>query len=48
VVKPLALTRLWEAIPEATRQQILQTLSRLVAMQLQPPPSEREVRDEDC
>ena len=47
-VNPIALKQLWEAIPEANRQQTLQTLNRLVAQQLQPPPSEKEVRDEDC
>jgi hypothetical protein len=42
------LKRLWEAIPELNRQQTLQTLSRVITQQLQPPPSEKEVRDEDC
>ena len=46
-VKPIALEQLWEAIPEPNRQQALQTLNRLVAQQLQPPPGEKEVRDED-
>jgi hypothetical protein len=46
--KPIALKQLWEAIPRSNRQQTLQTLSRLVAQQLQPPPAEKEVRDEDC
>ena len=44
----VALKQLWVAIPEPQRQQTLQILSRLVEQQLQPPPSEKEVRDEDC
>jgi hypothetical protein len=47
-VIPIALAQLWMAIPEQSRQQALQTLNRLLAQQLQPPPSEKEVRDEDC
>ena len=46
--KQIALKHLWETIPEPNRQQTLQALSRLVAQQLQPPPNEKEVRDEDC
>jgi hypothetical protein len=46
--KPIALKQLWEVIPEANRLRALQTLSRLVAQQLQPPPHEKEVRGEDC
>jgi hypothetical protein len=45
--KPLALKQLWEAIPEPNRQRTLQALRRLVAQQLQPPPADKEVRDED-
>ena len=45
--KQVALKRLWEVIPEPNRRQALQTLSQLLAQQLQPPP-EMEVRDEDC
>lgn len=45
--KQIALKRLWEVIPAPNRQQALQTLSQLLAQQLQPPP-EKEVRDEDC
>jgi hypothetical protein len=45
--KPLALKQLWEAIPQANRERILQTLGRLAARQL-PPLGEEEVRDEDC
>jgi hypothetical protein len=45
--KPLALKQLWEALPQPNRQQTLQTLSRLIAQQLQPLPGEKEVDDED-
>jgi hypothetical protein len=45
--KQITLTQLWESLPEANRRQTLQTLSQLLAQQLQPPP-EKEVRNEDC
>jgi hypothetical protein len=45
---PIALKQLWEAIPQVNRQQTLHTLSRLVAQQLQSPPKDKEVCDEDC
>jgi hypothetical protein len=44
---PLTLKQLWEAIPEPNRQRTLQALRRLIAQQLQPPPSDKEVHDED-
>ena len=43
----IALNRLWEALPEEDRQRALQLLSRLVALQLQPPPAGGEVPDEE-
>jgi hypothetical protein len=46
-VSSVALKQLWEVIPEATREKALQTLARLVAQQLQTPPSEKEACDED-
>jgi hypothetical protein len=52
-VQPLAATkrfglkRLWEVIPQANRQQTLETLSQLIAQQLQAPLNTKEVRYED-
>jgi hypothetical protein len=39
---------MWETLPEETRRRTLITLSRIVAQQVQPPPSEKEVTHEDC
>jgi hypothetical protein len=41
------LTSLWEALPEATRQQTLLTLSQVVARQLATPRDPKEVSHED-
>jgi hypothetical protein len=44
----LYLNQLWEALPDVDRRQALLTLSQIVAKQLQPPPSAKEVEHEDC
>jgi hypothetical protein len=43
----LYLNQLWKALPDADRRQTLLTLSQLVAKQLLPPPSQKEVEHED-
>jgi hypothetical protein len=42
----LTLSRLWQTLPAANRQRLLQTLGRLVAQQLPTPPPPKEVADE--
>ena len=44
----LYLNQLWKALPDVDRRQALLTLSQIVAKQLQPPPSAKEVEHEDC
>jgi hypothetical protein len=44
----LYLSQFWTALPDEDRRQALLTLSQIVAKQLQPPPSEEEVKHEDC
>jgi hypothetical protein len=43
----LYLNQLWTALPDEDRRQTLATLSQIVAKQLQPPPSAKEVAYED-
>jgi hypothetical protein len=46
VVMPLE--RVWHALPADERQQILKTISQIIAKQLPVPPAEREVPSESC
>ena len=44
----VALEQLWERLGEQDRREALQTLSRIVARQIQEPHGRKEVRYEDC
>ena len=44
----VALEQVWEKLGEQQRREALQTLSRIVARQIQEPHSRKEVRYEDC
>ena len=44
----VALEQLWERLGEQDRREALQTLSRIVARQIQEPYGRKEVRHEDC
>lgn len=44
----LRLEELWQNLGEALRREALQTLSRIVARQIQCPHDPKEVRHEDC
>jgi hypothetical protein len=44
----MSLDRLWSALPDDGREQILKCLSQIVARQLPAPPAAREVQDENC
>jgi len=45
----IALGRLWDAIPDSDREQMLRTLSRIVAQQMPSPPrGGKEVDHEKC
>ena len=42
----MELVQLWEVLPPTTRQNVLQTLSRVIAQQLPTPPTGQEVLHE--
>ena len=44
----MALTQMWESLPEEARQRTFTALSRIVAQQMQKTSSQKEVTHEDC